>query len=100
MHGVVIPYCLCTDAHSTRLFRFWLLRVKAAAIVSEIETLAGVLYDYLHQRVVQVVMRQKADDPTDVAITCTNVLRLDRTLRKLDDDGRIIATLHLLNNYT
>ena len=61
--------------------------MKATATVSEVELLAGVLYDYLHQRLVQVVMRQKADDLTDIAVACTNVLRLDRTLRKLEEQG-------------
>lgn len=78
---------MLTMLFSSHSFRFWLLRTKASTENLKVETLADTLYDYMHRRVVQFVMSQKADDPTDIALVCTPTNKLDRALRKLEEDG-------------
>ena len=78
------------------IYRLWLLRTKANLSAAQVEVLAGRLFDYLHRRIVQFVMRQKNDDPTDITLVCVQSLRMERALRHLDNEGWYLYSLLLV----
>ncbi|XP_067946573.1 death domain-containing protein 1-like [Watersipora subatra] len=67
--------------------KYWLLRTKASLSTSQVEAMADRLYDYIHRRLAQFIVRQKADDPTDIALVCVPSQKVDKTIRKLDEEG-------------
>jgi len=77
--------------------RYWLLRTKASTSSTKAELIANTLYDYLHKRVVQFIIKQKGDDPTDIVLVCTPTLKFDRTVRRLEDEGLSESVLSLIS---
>ena len=51
------------------------------------EKITALLENSLKQRVVQMVLRQRNEDTTDVIIQCAQANRIDRQIRKLADEG-------------
>lgn len=63
--------------------------------MTQVETIANRLYDFLHRRVTQFIMRQKTDDPTDITLVCVPNHRVEKTIRKLDEEGKkLLRIIH------
>ncbi|XP_064627950.1 death domain-containing protein 1-like [Lineus longissimus] len=67
--------------------RFMVLRLKADTPSTTAEDIATTIEKHINRRVVVCLLRQRSDDPSDVIITCTNINRIDRAQRKLNEAG-------------
>ena len=64
-----------------------LVRTKANIRPEKIEKICKIIETSLKQRVVQLILRQHLDDPSDTILTCVNHNKLERTIRRLADEG-------------
>lgn len=51
------------------------------------EKIASIIETAMTQRPINFVLRQRIDDPSDVILHCVSANRLERCLRKLNDEG-------------
>ena len=65
-----------------------MLRTKSKVTPAQAEVIADRLYDYIHRRLAQFIMRQKSDDPTDITLVCVSNQKVDRIMRRLDEEGQ------------
>ncbi|XP_046551468.1 uncharacterized protein LOC124261193 [Haliotis rubra] len=67
--------------------RFSIIRTKLEATNTQVEQIAATLNEAIPQRTIQLFLRQHSENLNEILISCSNVSRVDRSLRKLEDEG-------------
>ncbi|KAL5009617.1 hypothetical protein ScPMuIL_011922 [Solemya velum] len=67
--------------------RFILLRTKSGVGIAKAEKIGNLVENYLLEKPMQVVLRQKSTNALDTLVTCTIASKLNKTLSKLAAEG-------------
>ncbi|XP_071113807.1 uncharacterized protein [Haliotis cracherodii] len=67
--------------------RFSIIRTKLDATIGQVEQIATTLNEAIPHRTIQLFLRQHNENLSEIVISCSNVSRVDRSLRKLEDEG-------------
>ncbi|XP_046546528.1 death domain-containing protein 1-like [Haliotis rubra] len=78
---------LLTFAITKPYDRFMVIRTRTNIVEETAVSIATGLNDYLSRRHVQIVMKQRSDDPFDATLHVTPVNKAEKLLNKLADDG-------------
>ncbi|XP_067675669.1 uncharacterized protein [Haliotis asinina] len=67
--------------------RFSIIRTKLEATNTQVEQMVTILNEAIPQRTIQLFLRQHSENLNEIIISCSNVSRVERSLRKLEDEG-------------
>ena len=83
----MLPTSQRNECCDNSLTRFLLLRTKPGVTRSQAAKIAALLQKSLKQCMVQIILRQRNDDPTKIVVQCVNLNKSERLQRKLSEDG-------------
>ncbi|KAK6184688.1 hypothetical protein SNE40_007107 [Patella caerulea] len=67
--------------------RFMVIRTRTNVLEDSVAQIGRGLNGYLDKKFVQVIIRQKTDDPFQATLTVTPAIRLEKTLKHLTEEG-------------